>query len=104
MPGIKMRAPDGRRWTLKEMIQGKPLGAPSHSMLIHFPVAFYIAALAFDIMSRVGDFGDSAPLAATWLIIGAFGFTVLAVITGAIDYFTMVPGSTKRRWATRHAL
>jgi uncharacterized membrane protein len=104
MPGIKMRAPDGRRWTLKEMIQGKPLGAPSHSMLIHFPVAFYVAALAFDIMSRVGDFGDSAPLAATWLIIGAFGFTVLAVITGAIDYFSMVPGSTKRRWATRHAL
>ena len=104
MPGLKLRAPDGRRWTLKEMIQGKPLGAPSHSMVIHFPVAFYIAALAFDIMSRVGDFGESAPLAATWLIIGAFAFTVLALITGLIDYFTMVPGSTKRRWATRHML
>ena len=104
MPGLKMRAPDGRRWTLKELIQGKPLGAPSHSMVIHFPVAFYIGALAFDIMSRVGDVADSAPLAATWLIIGAFGFTVLALITGLVDYFTMVPGSTKRKWATRHML
>lgn len=104
MPGIQMRAPDGRRWTLKELAQGKPLGAPSHSMVIHFPVAFYIGALAFDIMSRVGNFADSAPLAATWLIIGAFGFTVLAVGTGLIDYFSMVPGSTKRKWATRHLL
>jgi uncharacterized membrane protein len=104
MPGIKMRAPDGRRWTLKELIQGKPLGAPSHSMVIHFPVAFYIGALAFDIMSRAGRFADSAPLAATWLIIGAFGFTVLAVTTGLVDYFTMVPGSTKKKWATRHLL
>ena len=102
MPGIQFRAPDGRRWTLKELAQGKPLGAPSHSMVIHFPVAFYVAALAFDVMSRFGDFGESAPLAATWLIIGAFAFTILAVITGLIDYFSMVPGSTKRRWATRH--
>lgn len=104
MPGIKMRAPDGRRWTLKELVQGKPLGAPSHSMVIHFPVAFYIAALAFDVMSRFGDFAEAAPNSATWLIIGAFAFTVLALITGLIDYFSMVPGSTKRRWATRHML
>jgi uncharacterized membrane protein len=104
MPGIKLRAPDGRRWTFKELVQGKPLGAPSHSMVIHFPVAFYIAALAFDIMSRIGEFGDSAPLAATWLIIGAFAFTILAVITGLVDYLGMAPGSTKRRWATRHLL
>lgn len=104
MPGIKLRAPDGRRWTVKEMIQGKPLGAPSHATLIHFPVAFYIAALAFDIMSRVGTFGNSAPLAASWLIIGAFAATIGAVTTGLIDYLGMVPGSTKRRWATRHML
>lgn len=104
MPGIQLRAPDGRRWTLKELAQGKPLGAPSHSMVIHFPVAFYVAALAFDVMSRFGNFAEAAPNAATWLIIGAFGFTVLAVGTGLIDYFSMVPGSTKRKWATRHLL
>lgn len=104
MPGIKLRAPDGRRWTLKEIVQGKPMGAPSHAMVIHFPVAFYVAALAFDVMSRFGDFAEAAPNAATWLIIGAFAFTILAVITGLVDYLGMAPGSTKRRWATRHML
>jgi len=103
MPGIQLRAPDGRRWTLKETIQGKPLGAPSHAMLIHFPVAFYIGAFAFDIMSKIGHF-ESAPLMATWLILGAFVVTVAAVTTGLIDYFGMVPGSTKKKWATRHLI
>lgn len=104
MPVIMLRAPDGRRWTLKELIAGKPLGHPSHPMFVHFPVAFYVAALAFDVMSRVGRFGDSAPLSATWLIIGAFAATVILLITGLVDYFGMVPGSTKRRWATQHML
>jgi uncharacterized membrane protein len=103
MPGIKLRAPEGRAWTLKEMIQGKPLGAPSHAMIIHFPVAFYIGAFVFDLLSRFGDF-KAAPLAATWLIVGAFIATVGAVTTGLVDYFGMVPGSTKRKWATRHML
>ena len=26
------------------------------------------------------------------------------MITGLVDYFGMVPGSTKRRWATRHLI
>ena len=103
MPGIQLRAPEGRRWTLKEVVQGKPLGHPSHAMVVHFPVAFYIGALSFDIMSKLGSF-PSAPLTSTWLIMGAFVATVMAVTTGLVDYFSMVPGSTKRRWATRHLI
>lgn len=103
MPGLRMRAPDGRRWTLKEVVQGKPLGHPSHAMFVHFPVAFYIGALAFDVLSRAGEF-PQAPVAATWLIIGAFAGSAFAVITGLVDWWGMVPGSRKRRWATRHML
>jgi len=103
MPGIMLRSPEGRAWTFKELVQGKPLGHPSHAMFIHFPVAFYIGAFAFDVMSRVGHF-VSAPLAATWLIMGAFVATVFAATTGLVDYFGMVRGSTKRRWAFRHLL
>jgi uncharacterized membrane protein len=103
MPGIKLRAPEGRRWTLKEIIQGKPLGHPSHAMVIHFPVAFYIGAFVIDVVSRVRDF-KAGPQFATWLIIGAFIATTAAVTTGLVDYFGMVPGSTKRKWATRHML
>ncbi len=97
--------PDGRirRWTLKEVVQGKPLGHPSHAMFIHFPVAFYIGALGLDVLSRLGRF-PAAPLAATWLLIGAFAGTVPAVVTGLVDWWGMVRGSRKRRWATRHLL
>ncbi|MGH2793409.1 MAG: DUF2231 domain-containing protein [Actinomycetota bacterium] len=98
-----MRAPDGRRWTIKEIVQGKPLGHPTHAMFVHFPIAFYIGALGFDVLSRAGSFSQ-APVAATWLILGAFAGSVLAVVTGLADWWGMVPGSKKRRWATRHML
>lgn len=99
------RTPTGekRRWTIKEIIQGYPLGHASHPMFIHFPVAFYTGTLAFDIMSKLGDF-PAAPIAATWLIIGAFAGSLFAVTTGLVDWFGMVPGSKKKRWATTHML
>lgn len=101
MPGPSLRGPEDRPWTTKEIIQGRPLGHPSHAMFVHFPVAFYVGALVFDVLSRLGDFAH-APVAATWLIVGAALATVFAVITGLIDWWGMVPGSTKRRWATWH--
>ena len=102
---LRYRGPDGeeRRWTLKEIVQGKPLGHPSHAMLVHFPVAFYFGALAFDLMSRAGRF-PQAPPAATWLIVGALAATIPAALTGLVDWWGMVPGSSKRRVATRHML
>lgn len=102
---LKTRTETGaeRFWTLKEVVQGKPLGHASHPMFIHFPVAFYIGAVVFDVMSRVGNFPE-APVAATWLIVGAFIATVFAVTTGLVDWWGMIPGSKKRRWATKHML
>lgn len=103
MPGLSLSSPDGRPWTAKEIVQGRPLGHPSHALFVHFPVAFYVGALAFDLLSRVAEF-PQAPVAATWLFIGAFIATVLAVLTGLVDWWGMVPGSTKRRWVTRHMI
>jgi uncharacterized membrane protein len=102
---FRYRSPSGdeRPWRLKEIVQGKPLGHPSHAMFVHFPVAFYVGALSFDVLSRAGEF-PQAPVAATWLILGALAGSVLASITGLVDWAGMVPGSRKRRWATRHML
>jgi uncharacterized membrane protein len=102
---LRYRSPTGetRLWTPKEVIQGKPIGHPSHPMFVHFPVALYIFAVVLDILSRVGDF-PGAPLAATWAIIGGFLGTVAAVVTGLVDYLGMTPGSRLKRWATRHML
>jgi hypothetical protein len=44
---LKYRAPTGetRPWTLREILEGKPIDRPTHPMLVHFPIAFYIGAL-----------------------------------------------------------
>ena len=92
-----------RYWTLKEVVQGKPLGHPSHVMFVHFPVAFYIGALAFDVASRSGGFPE-APVAATWMLVGAAAGSLFAAVTGLVDWWGMKPGSRTRRVANRHLL
>jgi uncharacterized membrane protein len=102
---LKYRAPDGttRMWNLKEIVQGKPLGHPSHPLFVHFPIAYYTATLVFDIMSRISP-SPALVLAGTYLLVGALLATVFLVITGLVDWASMVRGSSKRRLATRHLL
>jgi uncharacterized membrane protein len=102
---LKHRLPTGetRPWTLKEIIQGRPVDRPTHPMLVHFPIAFYIGALVVDVISRIWTF-PTAPLMATWLLIGAFIGTVGAATTGLADLITMRPGSKVRKKANAHLL
>jgi uncharacterized membrane protein len=97
--------PEGerRRWTFKQIVQGYPLGEPSHPLFVHFPVALYTFALVLDVISVLWDF-PAAPLAATWAILGAFVGSFFAVITGLTDYLGMARGSRIKRVATRHML
>jgi uncharacterized membrane protein len=102
---LQYHAPDGttRMWTLKEIVQGRPLGHPSHPLFVHFPIAYYTAALVFDIMSRISP-SPALVLAGTYLLVGALLATVFLVTTGLVDWWGMVRGSSKRRVATRHLL
>ncbi|HVL89063.1 MAG TPA: DUF2231 domain-containing protein [Actinomycetota bacterium] len=93
----------GNRYTLKDIVQGKPMGHPSHPMFVHFPIAFYVGALGFDVLSRVGSF-ESAPLAATWLIAGAALFLPVLLLTGLVDWSGMRPGGRARKMANKHML
>jgi uncharacterized membrane protein len=102
---LKFRSPSGeeRPWKLREIVEGQPLGHPSHPMFVHFPVAFYIGVLAFDLMTRLGDFPHLVQ-AGTFLIIGAQAASVFAVTTGLVDWWQMAKGSEKRKKATQHML
>jgi uncharacterized membrane protein len=93
----------GRPWTFKEWVQGKPIGHPSHPMFVHFPIAFYLAALVFDVMSRIEP-NAGLVQAGTYLLVGALLATVILVITGLTDWVGMVRGSRKRQKATQHLL
>jgi uncharacterized membrane protein len=100
---LRRRLPTGetRPWTLTEIVQGKPLEHPSHPMFVHFPVAFYVATLGLDILSKVGRF-PSAPLATTWLLLGAFAASLVAVTTGLVDRATTRRGSRVRKKVNQH--
>ncbi len=90
-----------RRWTLKEIVQGKPIGSPTHPMVVVFPIALYIAALGLDIVSRLGHFPE-APVAATWLIMGGLLASIAVITTGLVDRTTIRKGSKARPAVNRH--
>ena len=94
---------EARRWTLLELAQGRPIDRPIHPMLIHFPIAFTIGALGLDVLSRLGTF-PAAPIAATWLVLGALAGYLGAGLAGLADRAGMPKGVKMRRIATRHAL
>jgi len=101
---LRYRTPSGelRAWTLREIIQGRPINRPTHPMLVFFPIAFWVGALAFDVLSRLGLTGG--PLTATWTIGGGLGVAAFAILTGTVDRSLMRPGSRIRKVATRHMI
>lgn len=102
MPVLKLRAPGGRRWTLKEVVQGHPLGHPSHPILVHYPTALSLAVVGFDVFVRARS-GD-APMvrAAAYLALATIASALVAAVPGLVDWWGMVAGSRKRRTATVH--
>jgi uncharacterized membrane protein len=52
-------------------------------------------------MSKLGTF-PAAPLATTWLLLGAFAGTAAAVVTGGVDWLGMRKGSATRRKTNQH--
>jgi uncharacterized membrane protein len=91
------------RWTLKDVVQGKPLGHPSHPMFVHFPSALLPSALIFDVLSRL-DADLTFTRAAFYNIALGLSVAVGAAITGLVDYLPMVGGSRKKVLGTRHLI
>ena len=84
--------------SIKDILQGKPLGHPSHPMVVHFPTALFPTSLLFDLLSA------TQPPTGSYSYNIAVGLVVslLAILTGFVDYFGMVPGSRKHRVTTWH--
>ena len=88
---------------IKDILQGKPLGHPSHPMFVHFPTALFPTSLLFDLLSWVLTEPELVKAAFYNLSVALFG-ALLAVVTGFVDYFGMVSGSRKHRVTTWHML
>lgn len=82
-------------------------GKPTHPPLTDFPVAAYVFAAVFDVISVLGRHHDWARdffRAATYLFIGGFAVSVLAALTGFWDWLRSTEkGTQARRTANTHA-
>jgi uncharacterized membrane protein len=83
-------------------------GKPFHPPLTDFPIAAYVLAAAFDVISVIGgsDHGWSRDFwhAGTYAFIGGAGVSVLTALTGLLDWWrSSEPGTQARRTINTHA-
>lgn len=85
-------------------------GKPSHPPLTDVPIAAYLFAALFDVLSAAlhGGHPDLARqlfLAGTWVLLGGAAVSVLAALTGWADWHrSSEPGTQARRTVNAHAL
>lgn len=78
------------------------IGHPVHAMLVHFPIAFAMVVLGFDVLYWV--FGDPFfARAATWAVGGGFLAGVIASLVGLAEVL-LVPGIRLRGASWSHAV
>jgi uncharacterized membrane protein/nitrite reductase/ring-hydroxylating ferredoxin subunit len=79
-------------------------GHPLHPILVSFPIAFFIGALAFDVLGLVYSRNDFHTTA-MYLEIAGISFALLAAIPGIIDFiFIVPPKSSGKKRAVKHGL
>jgi uncharacterized membrane protein len=90
--------------TLKDILQGKPIGHPLHPFLVHLPTALWPTALVFDILAYARHNNDPAlSLTAWWCILVGLIAAVAAIPTGVADWLGIRPGRPARKLGLLHA-
>lgn len=88
-------------WSARDILQGRPLGHPSHPLFIHFPAGLFPAAFLWDLASQLWPDGEFARAARLCIGLGLAG-AIPSAVTGLVDYLGMVGGSKKKQLATYH--
>ncbi len=77
---------------------------PLHPILVAFPIAFFIGAFVFDVLSLLMS-KEAFWLTGKYMAIAGIAGALLAAVPGIIDYFyTVPPQSSAKKRATQHGL
>jgi nitrite reductase/ring-hydroxylating ferredoxin subunit/uncharacterized membrane protein len=92
---------------IKHILQGRPIGHPLHTMLVHLPIGLWLLSFVLDVLALAGGAGtdDGARAlvrAARYTLLAGLGVAVLAAITGFADYTDVRKDHPARRTATWH--
>lgn len=76
-------------------------GKPTHPPLTDFPVAAYVLAMVFDVLSALldGDVARDLYVAATYVLLGGAVVSVATALTGFLDWRQSTPSGTQA-WRT----
>ena len=89
---------------MKDFLQGKWLGHPLHSFLVHLPIALWPTALAFDLLARAG-LGGNAFVQTSFYAIGlGLASALLAIPAGLADWWDIKPENPARTLGLYHLL
>ena len=81
-------------------------GIPLHPHSVHFPIAGYLLAAVFDVvslLSRGRPWSRDAFVAATWVMVAGAVLALWAAFTGLLEWRFTPRGSQVRRTANAHA-
>jgi len=90
-------------FTIRDILEGKPLGHPLHPLLVHAPIGLFLISLSFDIAWLSGAGEVFARGAFYLLILGVLG-ALVAAVPGLADYTAIRVDHPARRTASRHML
>jgi nitrite reductase/ring-hydroxylating ferredoxin subunit/uncharacterized membrane protein len=96
-----------RKNMIKDLLQGKPLGHPLHTIIVHLPIGLFLLSFIFDVC---GKFSGAQHRAETFVVpayytmsVGIF-FALVAAIPGLADYTSIRRDHPARRTATWHMI
>ena len=89
---------------VKDFLQGKPLGHPLHTMLVHFPIGLFVLSLVLDLATWIVDADSVVARCAYYTMVGGVVTSLLAAIPGFADWSDIRADHPGRKYANLHML
>jgi uncharacterized membrane protein len=89
---------------LKALLLGNWLGHPLHPAIVHVPIALWLGALLFDVLTLCGVGGNALVLTSYWAIAIGLLSTLLVVPAGIAEWTEIKPEKPAWRLALWHMI
>jgi uncharacterized membrane protein/nitrite reductase/ring-hydroxylating ferredoxin subunit len=89
---------------IRDLLEGKPLRAPLHPILVHFPIGLLMLSLLFDLATLLLGAGNLFVRAAYYTMVFGTVMAAVAAIPGLVDWSNIRIDHPGKRIATNHMI